>query len=113
MEFIITFSLLSTLVRGQDLHPFDINMEDIKSIWESPELQPALEKIKLAFPDVEDFDDSEDSHDSDDVPQSRIAGGQIALPGQFPHYVMVYLDSAYLCGGSLLLANWVLTVRNL
>lgn len=104
MKFVIAFSLFMTLVRGQDLQPFDFNIKDTKSIWESPELQQAVEEIKssLKIPEEENIEPV----------QSRIIGGYFALPGQFPHHVLLNLDSVYICGGSLLNANWVLTVRN-
>lgn len=97
MEFVIVFSLLMTLVRSQDLKPFDFNIKENKSIWESPELQPVLAKIN--------------SDDNIEPAQTKIAGGNIATPDQFPHHVLLYLDSAYVCGGSLLNADWILTVR--
>lgn len=84
-------------VRSQLLQPFDVNMQDIKSIWESPDLQPALTKIN--------------SFINNGNIVHRIVGGDFALPEQFLHHVLLHLESAYICGGSLLNANWILTVR--
>ncbi|PDW03707.1 trypsin-like serine protease [Candidatus Viridilinea mediisalina] len=43
--------------------------------------------------------------------QSRIVGGQNAQPGAWPWQVMV-LPAGYLCGGSLIRADWVLTAAH-
>ena len=40
---------------------------------------------------------------------SRIAGGDDAAPGEFPHQVSVHLNGDFQCGGSLIEADKVLT----
>jgi secreted trypsin-like serine protease len=39
-------------------------------------------------------------------------GGAAATRGQFPWQVAIHIDSAYLCGGSLILNDWVLTAAH-
>jgi secreted trypsin-like serine protease len=38
-----------------------------------------------------------------------IVGGSDATLGQFPWQVYLHIDQTWVCGGSLILANWVLT----
>ncbi|KAG8233806.1 hypothetical protein J437_LFUL008026 [Ladona fulva] len=40
---------------------------------------------------------------------SRIVGGEIATHGQFPWQVLISMDNSYVCGGSLIASNWILT----
>lgn len=44
---------------------------------------------------------------------SRIVGGEPASMGQFPHQVALFLldpmGNTYLCGGSIIDKNWVIT----
>ena len=40
---------------------------------------------------------------------SRIAGGDNAAPGEFPHQVSVHAEGEFQCGGSLIEADKVLT----
>ncbi|XP_071452155.1 brachyurin-like [Hetaerina americana] len=40
---------------------------------------------------------------------SRITGGHQAKHGQFPWQALISMDSSYVCGGSLISENWVLT----
>jgi secreted trypsin-like serine protease len=40
---------------------------------------------------------------------SQIIGGVAAAQTQFPWQIYVYMDNSWLCGGSLIAANWVLT----
>ncbi|XP_059485544.1 chymotrypsin BI-like [Neocloeon triangulifer] len=43
---------------------------------------------------------------------SKQAGGSLASLGQFPWQALIYIDSAVLCGGSLILSQWVLTAAH-
>jgi hypothetical protein len=43
---------------------------------------------------------------------SRIINGTQSKLGQFPYYVMLSIDDLYMCGGSLIKPNWVLTVSS-
>lgn len=71
-------------------------------IWESPELQPVLQKIAPNFK-IPRFTDR----------QGRINGGVQATPGLFPHHTYLVIDDRYICGGSLIKLDWVLTVIRL
>lgn len=44
---------------------------------------------------------------------SKIAGGDIAVEGDFPYHVVLSNRNLYLGGGSLIKPDWVLTVRQL
>ena len=46
--------------------------------------------------------------------EGKIINGSPAVLGQFEYFVIVYGENRrYLCGGTLIKADWVLTVRNL
>lgn len=44
---------------------------------------------------------------------SRIIGGSLAVPGQFPYQVFLNIEkqniSGYFCGGSIISPDWILT----
>jgi secreted trypsin-like serine protease len=42
----------------------------------------------------------------------QIVGGDAASRGQFPWQVSIYIDSTWLCGGSLIQNNWVITATH-
>jgi secreted trypsin-like serine protease len=42
----------------------------------------------------------------------QIVGGALASRGQFPWQVSIHIDNAYLCGGSLIRNNWVITAAH-
>lgn len=44
--------------------------------------------------------------------KTQIIGGSAALRGQFPWQVAVHIDGRALCGGSLILTNWVVTAAH-
>jgi len=44
--------------------------------------------------------------------QEQIVGGVDAALGQFPWQAYIYIDGIYLCGGSLILANWIMTAAH-
>jgi secreted trypsin-like serine protease len=44
--------------------------------------------------------------------KKQIVGGASATRGQFPWQVSLHSDNAWLCGGSLILNNWVLTAAH-
>lgn len=43
------------------------------------------------------------------IPQSRVIGGEAADLGEFPSYVLLFYEDAFMCGGSLINRNTVLT----
>jgi hypothetical protein len=74
----------------------------LRSVWESPELQPALAYIQANSK----VNRSKLSH------HSRIINGKRANLGDFPFHVLVETDFRWQCGGSLISEVWVLTVRS-
>jgi secreted trypsin-like serine protease len=42
--------------------------------------------------------------------QRRIAGGEKAKPGHFPHAVLLMHEGQYICTGSIITKEWILTV---
>ena len=98
MKFLILSSVLLSVAFAQVLKPLEFDHAKIRDIWESPELQPALQNIspKLA---------------AEVGRGGRILNGTRASAGQFPYHLLLVIDSAWWCGGSLIKANWVLTVN--
>lgn len=41
----------------------------------------------------------------------RIVGGQEAAAGQFPYQIYQYIDDMWICGGSIISENFILTVN--
>ncbi|CAG5866019.1 unnamed protein product, partial [Menidia menidia] len=44
---------------------------------------------------------------------TRVVGGNISKPGQFPWQVSLHFRSEHLCGGSILTPSWILTAAHL
>jgi secreted trypsin-like serine protease len=44
--------------------------------------------------------------------KKQIIGGAAAERGQFPWQVSIHTDNAWLCGGSLIMNNWVVTAAH-
>lgn len=42
----------------------------------------------------------------------QIIGGAAAVQTQFPWQIYMYMDNSWICGGSLIAANWVLTAAH-
>jgi len=82
--------------------PLDFNWRDLKNIWQSPRLEPALQRFRsrLSMRDL-------DSHDL-----QRIVGGNEARVSQFPFSVLTVIDNMWWCGGSIINANYVLTAAH-
>lgn len=101
MKLILVLALLSSVVLAQVPQPLDFDWRDLKDIWGHPRLQPAVHNIesRSGFPKRTNGQ------------QRSIVGGNIARVGQFPFHVLTVIDGMWWCGGSLLNANWVLTVR--
>lgn len=95
MKLIFALVLLTTAAFAQEAKPLDFDWTQLKDIWESPELQPTAKRL---FPNY------------DLKRGGRIINGVPAAVGQFPHHVLLVIDNAYWCGGSLLSSYWVLTV---
>jgi len=43
---------------------------------------------------------------------SKIVGGEVATPHEFPWQVGMFIDGAYFCGGSIISDEWVLTAAH-
>jgi secreted trypsin-like serine protease len=43
---------------------------------------------------------------------SQIIGGAAAVQKQFPWQILLIVDRSWLCGGSLIIANWVMTAAH-
>ncbi|KAG7239116.1 hypothetical protein INR49_029996, partial [Caranx melampygus] len=43
---------------------------------------------------------------------TRIVGGNISQPGQFPWQVSLHYNSEHLCGGSIITSHWILTAAH-
>jgi hypothetical protein len=78
----------------------DIDLTNIKSVWESSQLQPALAYIKSTY-----------KKKSKTRQSTRIIDGTKAKPGQFPFHALLKNDNTFWCGGSLITPDWVLTVK--
>lgn len=97
MKFVV-LSVLFSIAFAQDFESFDFDLTKFKNIWESPKLQPALKNF---IPKVRVGANR----------GSRIINGFLASPGQFPYYVVLIIDMEYLCGGSIIKPDWILTVQ--
>jgi len=42
----------------------------------------------------------------------QIVGGNDAVVGQWPWQAFIYMDNSALCGGSLIMPNWILTAAH-
>jgi secreted trypsin-like serine protease len=42
----------------------------------------------------------------------QIVGGSLAVRGQFPFQVAIIIDNTWICGGTLIRTNWVLTAAH-
>lgn len=100
MNFVVALFLMCCLVFSEEIKPLDFNWDELQLISESPEFSLALENLV-----------PHKSSSSELGLENRIIGGRLANPGQFPQQVLLILDSRYVCGGSLIYPNWVLTVR--
>lgn len=99
MKLIIVLSVLFSVALAQVLQPLDFDHTKLRNIWESPELQPALKNLAPKI-------GAEESRGG------RIINGSPASPGQFPYHVLLVIDGAWWCGGSIIKPNWILTVIN-
>jgi Trypsin len=99
MKLIIVLSFVFSVALAQTLKPLDFDHKSLRSIWESPELQPALKNLA---PNLA----------AEVNKGGRILNGSPARPGQFPYHVLLVIDNAWWCGGSIIKPNWILTVKS-
>jgi len=92
-------TLLCSAVLAQVTQPFNYNVKDLKYIWESPRLQPAVNNITA-------------HHGINKNANERIIGGSFASLGQFPFHVLTIIDGQWWCGGSIINQYWVLTAAH-
>lgn len=43
---------------------------------------------------------------------NKIIGGQNAAAGSWPWHVLLYIEGGYICGGSLITDQWILTAAH-
>jgi len=96
-------ALLSSDALARVPTPFDFNLSDIKDIWESPRLAPALRNITARLGVNEN---------SENLKGRKIVGGNFAATGQFPFHVLTIIDQAWWCGGSVIAPYFVLTAAH-
>ncbi|XP_057305177.1 chymotrypsinogen B-like [Hydractinia symbiolongicarpus] len=46
------------------------------------------------------------------IPKSRVIAGQDAVPGAWPWQVALHASGRFMCGGSLVAANWIVTAAH-
>lgn len=98
---VLVLSCLNLLVVSDPPGRFEFDFGTFQPISESPELKPVFNKLSPRF-------------NSDGIKLgARIIGEDFSKAGQFPHHVLLFVDLKWLCGGSLISAFWILTVRKL
>lgn len=100
MKLIIVLTFLCAAALAQV--PHKLNVKNLKDIWESPRLQTARTNIESRLSKTVGRNRNS---------TERVVGGSIAAEGQFPFHVFTVIDDQWICGGSLINADWVLTVR--
>jgi len=103
MQFLLVLALLSSAALARVPTPFDFNWSDIKDIWESPRLEPAIRNITARRGFIEN---------SENLKGRKIVGGNLAAVGQFPFHVLTIIDGQWWCGGSLITPYFVLTAAH-
>ena len=98
MKFILLASSLIVAVLG---HPFGVKWKLAKSPLDTPHYQEVLNKIfQIPITQL--------------ARGSRITNGYPATLGQFKHQALLYSKDVhgdiYVCGGSVISYNWILTV---
>jgi len=84
--------------------PLDFDWRDLKNIWESPRLEPAVKRITSRYDLGYDLKST--------IDQRGIVGGNYARLGQFPFHTLLVIDGMWWCGGSLINANFILTAAH-
>ena len=83
--------------------PFGNQWKEVKSPLDSPRYHEILKEL---FPTIS----------GRNLRAGRIAGGEFAQLGQFPFQALLLnidsLSDTYLCGGSIISHNWILTVSS-
>jgi Trypsin len=93
MKLIVLTSILFSAALAQALkRPLKFDHTKLKSVWSS-KVAPNLVTEKNR--------------------EGRILNGTRASPGQFPYHVLLVIDGSFLCGGSIIQQNWILTVKSL
>ena len=74
--------------------------QQVKSPMENPRYREFLSKVY-----------SQQNFNNNPLRGGRIVGGSRAATNQFPYQIYGYFDDAWLCGGSIISANYILTVN--
>jgi secreted trypsin-like serine protease len=99
----LVFLLLLSAATCEYIDFDDFFALNLKSVWESPRLQPLLKRIEKKL--KKNSRNLSKQH-------SRILNGTQAMFGDFPFHVLVETDLEHYCGGSLIKADWVLTAAH-
>jgi hypothetical protein len=75
---------------------------NLRSIWEAPKLQKTVAHLETRF---------KRKNQTNSRQFSRIIDGTKAKLGDFPYHVLIEVDETFWCGGSILSATWVITVK--
>jgi secreted trypsin-like serine protease len=98
-------NMLEARPSAEGPHAFDFDWKNVKNIWKSPALASTAKNLSInvdddiAYPNL----------------GSRIVGGNVAIPGQFPHHALLILSdgvASYWCGGSFVNPLWVMSAAH-
>jgi hypothetical protein len=97
---IVTFYLVLAFSLGSCEFLLDERFRDAKPAWENPRISDFVQKLDFgAFDGI--------------GRAGKIIGGNPAKFKQFPHQALLFMNQGsawYLCGGSFVRYNWILTV---
>jgi secreted trypsin-like serine protease len=94
--------LIVAVTSAHSLVPIENGWRHVKSPLDTPHFHDIMSKINENLPNP-----------TPNTRRGRIAGGELASLGQFPHLVLLYnydrFGDTYICGSSIISHNWLLT----
>jgi len=107
MKLLLVLAVLCSVALAQipSPQPLPFNWRELKNIWSSPRLEPALKRMESRF----GLKSIRQAHQND---LRRIVGGENASLGQFPFSLLLVVDDMWWCGCSLINANYALTAAH-